>query len=109
VTGVTNSEEVYERLAAEQLRKPGVSIGRTMHNEVLTVHGKIFAFRKGDRLVVKLPAAEVADLIRDGRGLPFQSGGRVMREWVAVELPDDGAAWARLMATARQYVDPSQP
>jgi hypothetical protein len=105
---MSNAQDVYERLAAEQLRDSDVSIGRAMQNEVLTIHGKIFAFRKGERLVVKLPAAQVADLIRQGTGVPFQSGGRTMREWVAVELPDDDSGWATLMATAREYVDPSR-
>ena len=105
---MTDPEEVYDRLATDQLRDPAVSLGRAMQNEVLTIRGKIFAFRKDDRLVLKLPAAQVAELIRDGRGVPFQSGRRTMREWVAVDLPDDGTTWATLMATAREFVDPDR-
>lgn len=44
----------------------GVSIGRALQNEGLRIHGKIFAFLKDDRLVVKLPAARVRTLIEAG-------------------------------------------
>jgi hypothetical protein len=95
---------LYERLAAEHLSRPHVSAGRSFSNETLTVGGKVFAFAKGDRLVVKLPAAQAAGLVADGAAVPFESGGRQMREWVSVAPAPDEGAWARLLDDAERYV-----
>jgi hypothetical protein len=43
---------------------------------------------KGSGLVVKLPKARVAELIRDGVGKPFAPAGRVFKEWLSVPKPD---------------------
>ncbi len=96
----------YGMLAAEQLRRPNVSFGRALRNEALTVHGKIFAFLKGDRLVLKLPATHVKQLIGAGAAIPFTSGGRTMKQWVAVPPSStaDVNAWRTLLNDARVYV-----
>ena len=95
--------EVYEELADEQLARPGVSLGRALQNEVLKVNGKIFAFLNRDRLVVKLPRARAAAMIDVGEAVAFESGGRPMKEWVAVGTVDRDH-WRALMADARGYV-----
>lgn len=84
-----------------------MSLGRALHNEVLKVNGKIFAFLRHDRLVVKLPAPQARALVAANEAVPFESGGRRMKEWVAVELPAapaDHGLWRQLMADAMGYV-----
>lgn len=51
----------------------------------LAVNGSVFAIHVGGAVVVKLPAATVADLVASHRGQPFGMGGRVMREWVSLD------------------------
>lgn len=100
-------QEIYDELAAEYLRMPEVSVGRSLQSDVLKINGKMFAFLKGDRLVVKLPAARAAGLVADGAAVPFESGGRPMREWVAVSMPTPAAGegrWRDLMDEASRYV-----
>jgi uncharacterized protein YndB with AHSA1/START domain len=100
-------QELYDELAAEHLRRPEVTMGRALQNDVLKVNGKIFAFINGGRLVVKLPAPQAAALVAAGQAVPFQSGGRTMKEWVAVgrpSPPEDRGSWRRLMADASDYV-----
>jgi TfoX/Sxy family transcriptional regulator of competence genes len=92
----------YDELAKEYLRRPDVTVGRALQNDVLNVNGKIFAFLSKDRLVVKVPVAQAHALVDSGRAEPFQSGGRTMREWVAV-APSD-RQWRRLMNDAIEYV-----
>jgi hypothetical protein len=102
----SDSQELYNELASEYLQRPGVTIGRALQNDVLKVDGKIFAFLRSTRLVVKLPAKQAATLVAEGRAIPFESGGRTMKEWVAVEPPGGpgGDSWRRLMSDAIDYV-----
>lgn len=101
----TQAQALFDDLAAEQLRDPAVDLGRSFSTEALTVGGKIFAFVKGDRLVVKLPRPRVEALVSAGRAVPFEAGGRTMREWAAVRLPEAGDdAWPALASEARAYV-----
>ena len=100
-------QDVYDRLAAEHLGTNGVTMGRALSNDVLKINNKIFAFVMGERLVVKLPSARCTSLLADGEAHPFSSGGRTMKEWVAVDLPPGKAGektWRALMAAARAYV-----
>lgn len=69
----------------------------------LRVHGRIAAFTPDDRLVVKLPAERVAELVASGAGLPFPTGRPPMREWVAV-VSDDPQEWHVRVAEALAYV-----
>ena len=102
-----DAQGVFDRLAAAQLEAADVSMGRGLTNEVLKVKNKIFAFVNDGRLVVKLPAARCGALLADGVAVPFTSGGRTMREWVAVALPtgsDGDPAWRDLMDEAKAFV-----
>jgi hypothetical protein len=96
-----SATELYEELVADYLTRPGVTLGKALQNEVLKVNNKIFAFRKDDRLVVKVPAEQAAALVRNGRAAAFTSGGRTMREWVAVGPTD---LWPDLIEDAHAYV-----
>jgi len=101
-----SSQSVYDDLAAAQLELPDVTLGRSLGNDVLMVKGKIFAFRKDERLVVKLPEERVSALISGGAGVPFRTGQRTMREWVALDRPSRGAAaaWRAYADEARAFV-----
>jgi hypothetical protein len=74
----------------------GVSLGsgsRGFGSDSLCVQGRIFAIPRSDGLVLKLPAARVAELIASGEGSPFDAGkGKPMREWIVLgKLADDRA------------------
>jgi len=92
----------YQQLADEFLALPGVTMGKALSNDVLKIDGKIFAFLTEAGLVVKVPSVRVAQLI-DAGGEPFHSGGRRMKEWVAVA---DQGQWHDLMAEAMAFVAP---
>ena len=60
----------------------------------MRVANQVFACTYKDRLMIKLPAPRVQELIGAGLGLPLaKPGQRPMREWVLV--PFDGSAGAR--------------
>ncbi len=105
--GHIDARALYDGLVAEGLLQPDVAVGRALQNDVLQVAGKIFAFLKDDRLVVKLPAERVRDLVAAGGAVPFTSGGRVMKEWVCVDAPPEAPGedlWRALASEARRYV-----
>jgi hypothetical protein len=102
-----DAEERFARLVDDLAGEPGVEppgTGRRrgFGSSALTVGGAIFAMLVSGGLVVKLPAARVAELIGAGAGEPFATGrGRPMREWVAV-APD--ADWDGLAREALAFV-----
>jgi TfoX/Sxy family transcriptional regulator of competence genes len=66
--------------------------------------GKMFAFFNKDRLVVKLPASRVTELVETGKGRPYDPGdGRIMREWVAV-VSESAEDWLTLATEAEAFV-----
>ena len=71
--------------------------------DALKVGGKIFAALSGGELLLKLPSARVAAMIAGGRGKPFSSGGRVMKEWVLAGTQHI-AAWPVLAREAKAFV-----
>jgi TfoX/Sxy family transcriptional regulator of competence genes len=82
-------EERFSTLAATLRNRGGVGLGsgkRGFGSDALQVDGRIFAMVTRSRIVLKLPAARVRELIESGDGSPFDAGkGRPMREWVALE------------------------
>lgn len=66
----------------------------------LKVDGRTFAMTVRDELVVKLPRERVAALIASGEGRGFESGGRVMKEWITLA----GGSWIERAREARAYV-----
>ena len=70
----------------------------------LKTDGRIFAMLVKDRLVVKLPASRVTQLVEDGAGERFDPGhGRIQREWLSV-FTDDPEAWRSLATESEAYV-----
>ena len=102
---VIQMTELFESVSAELLAShPGDDRGRMLRSPGLKAAGKFFAFATKDDLVVKLPAARVAELIVTGAGRPCSPArGRPMREWVRVR-PADREACAAFLAEARSFV-----
>lgn len=85
------AEKLFGSLA-EELRvvDPRIVESTIMNGRCLRVGKEFLALvdYKGSGLVVKLPKARVAELIRDGVGRPFAPAGRVFKEWLSVPKPD---------------------
>jgi TfoX/Sxy family transcriptional regulator of competence genes len=106
---VPDAEQLFadlaEQFAGEQgVELPGEGSPRRFGSDALTVNGSIFAMLTRGELVVKLPAARVAELVANGGGVPFTAGkGRAMREWVVV-TGDDPQEWRELACEALRFV-----
>jgi hypothetical protein len=86
-------EELFTSIAVQLLGEPDVDEGRLFSAHGLRTNGKIFAMlTRGDRITVKLPADRCAELVGAGRGVPFEAGGRQMREWVTLGDPSQDEA-----------------
>lgn len=100
-------EERFAALVDELAGEPGVQPpqsgkGRLFGAAALKVNGSIFAMLTHGSLVVKLPAARVAELIAADSGTPFDAGkGRPMRNWLTVADDED---WSALAREALAYV-----
>ena len=71
----------------------------------LKAQGKVFAMLVEDKLVVNLPKTKVKELLATGRGSPFDPRhGRLMKEWVSVDVPSDEIEWANLVESAMIFV-----
>src|SRR5262249_31912610 len=83
-TGGTRS--AFERIGERFAEQPGVTTGTGFgSNPGLRFEGRIFAMLSNDRLVVKLPAGRVGELVDGGLADRFDAGkGRPMREWAIV-------------------------
>ena len=97
-------EETFEAAALRLLASgPAIERGRIFHSVGLSTGGKFFAIPVRGELLLKLPAARVAELVASGAAHPFQTGGRTMREWVCAR-PESEAACYRYMEEARAFV-----
>jgi hypothetical protein len=66
--------------------------------------GKMFAFFNRDRLVVKLPAGRVTELVESGEGGQYDPGnGRIMREWMVV-VSESAEDWLAMATEAEVFV-----
>jgi TfoX/Sxy family transcriptional regulator of competence genes len=75
---------------------------RSFGSSSLKANGKIFAMLVNDRLVVKLPAQRVDELIAQGAGERFDNG-RPQREWVNA-TSDSWDDWLALAIESEQFV-----
>jgi hypothetical protein len=92
---------VDEMVAAEGVDPPrgGGGFGRT----ALRFHNKIFAMFVRGRLVVKLPAPRVAELVAEGDGVHFDANkGAPMKEWFTLD-PDSSRDWSALAEEALTF------
>lgn len=88
---ITTPEELFWQLAADLQREdPRVQEGTIMNSRCLRVGKEFLALvdYKGSGLVVKLPTARVAELVKSGVGKPFGPAGKVFKEWLSVPAPD---------------------
>jgi TfoX/Sxy family transcriptional regulator of competence genes len=77
--------------------------GTMFGSQGLRTGTKFFATWSGGRLVVKLPADRVEEVVGAGQAAPFEPmPGRPMRGWVVLEPTAD---WAALVAEARDFVE----
>ena len=77
---------------------------RAFGSTSLKTDGKIFAMLVKDRLVVKLPAARVEELVGERVGEPFDPGhGRIQKEWLSVSGADPDQ-WHALATESEAFV-----
>ena len=105
-----DATERWEQLVADILAEGTASYGnedgpkRAFGATSLKTDGRIFAMLVKGRLVVKLPAPRVAELVEAGAGERFDPGhGRVQKEWLSVAA-DDESTWRSLASEAETYV-----
>ena len=84
---------LFESLCDAYADISGVTVpdgGSGFGSNAIKINKSIFAMMVADRLIVKLPAERVAELISSGDGLPFDAGkGKPMKEWVGLTVDDD--------------------
>ncbi len=102
----TNSDAALFWDVAQPLLAAGHAVeGELMRSRCIRVGKEFLAmpeYRTGD-LVVKLPAARVAELIDEGEGLAFAPAKKVFKEWVQVPRRDE-ALWTGLLAEGLEFV-----
>lgn len=95
----------FHHQIARTAGRPGVSVERKFGGDALCVDGRIIGFAsKDDMLVLKLPEARVSELLEAGAAA-FRSGGRVMREWVALD-PAANLPFDDLVDESLRFVGP---
>ena len=100
------AEKLFWTLAAELSEQdPRIVESTIMNGRCLRVGKEFLALvdYKGSGLVVKLPKARVAELIRAGAGQPFAPAGRVFKEWLSVPKPDR-RRWLALLKEGIAFV-----
>jgi hypothetical protein len=97
--------ERYEDLVDDLMGIDGVTPprgGSGFGRSALRYRARIFAMFVRGRLVLKLPASRVAELVESGAGTPFDANkGTPMREWFSLD-PKSGLDWLTL---AREALD----
>lgn len=100
-------EDRYDDVVSGIVGTPGVTPprgGSGFGRNSLRYNGKIFAMLVRGRLVVKIPATRVGELISAGHGGPFDAGkGTPMREWFSLD-PESDLEWLPLAREALDFV-----
>jgi hypothetical protein len=101
-----SSKERFAQIVSQMEGRDGVVLGsgkRRFGTGTLQMSGRIFAMEMRGELVLKLPAARVAELVSQGAGRHFEAArGRPMREWLVVAA--DYPGWQELAVEAREFV-----
>lgn len=102
---MSDVQTAWERIEQTELEVEGVTSGTGFgRSQGLRIRGKIYAIRKDDDLILKLPGERVQELIESGAGRAWGPGpGRTMREWVAIPAALS-SRWASLASEARAFV-----
>lgn len=87
-------------------RIPGVVVMRKLTSANFTIRKKVFAFTKGDGVVLKLPPETVKRLVEAGTASMLVMGKRTMKEWIVIRLenPSDAKKQLRLFEEAMAFV-----
>lgn len=104
----TKDEDLFWDLIDElRAEDPRVEEGTIMGGRCARVAGEFLGLVgfEGSGLVVKLPAARVAELISAGHGEPFAPAGKVFKEWVSVPKRDR-RRWRSLLREGVAFVAP---
>jgi len=100
------AEERYEDLVDELVGTAGVTPprgGGGFGRSALRFQDKIFAMLVRGRLVVKLPATRVDELVAAGDGVRFDANkGTPMKEWLSLD-PESGLPWLPLAREALEH------
>jgi hypothetical protein len=100
--------ERYEDLVDDLMSIDGVTPprgGAGFGRSALRYHGKIFAMLVRGRLVVKLPADRVGELVDAGDGIPFDANkGTPMKEWFTLD-PESKLDWRSLAHDALKFAE----
>ena len=108
---LSRPEDRYEDLVDALVGADGVTPprgGGGFGRSALRFQNKIFAMFVRGRLVVKLPAERVEELIAAGEGVHFDANkGTPMREWLSLD-PDSARPWLALATEALDFARRSQ-
>lgn len=105
---MADDSDFFWDIASEYMAIEGVEEGTLMGMPCLRVGGEFFstAWHDNGDLIVKLPAARVAELVDEGVGEPFAPAGKVFREWTSVSDRDE-QLWRQLIGEALDFNRPS--
>jgi len=106
IANLSKPEDRYQDLVDELIGADGVTPprgGSGFGRSALRFQNKIFAMFVRGRLVVKLPAERVEELIAAGEGIHFDANkGTPMREWLSLD-PDSARPWLALATEALDF------
>ena len=107
----TEAEVRYQDLIDDLLGRPGVTPppgGSGFGRGAVRFQKKIFVMFVRGRLVLKLPAARVDELVAAGEGARFDANkGTPMREWFSLD-PESGLPWLPLAREALDFAQAAQ-
>src|SRR5947207_4831593 len=111
IADLSKPEDRYQDLVDELIGADGVTPprgGSGFGRSAVRFENKIFAMFVRGRLVVKLPAERVAELIAAGEGVGFDANkGTPMREWLSLD-PDSARPWLALATEALDFARKSR-